>query len=195
MRDEGRDRARLVILHYITQFSLSLHFGDGKTHGGLASSAFQVGQEPEIGDLVALTSAPVSKFYLGWLIDTRVISPGWPEYLVESIEDGEQCWWGNVGIQYMNRDTVKLHQSWRWTDKQYQFNDRWVRSCYRKRDAYIYLPIQSEFDGLQVKLGVRVRHNLSPERRYATFPDWRKVKVMDMLNFYDKSSKELEATP
>ena len=190
------ERARLMILHYIMELSLSRTFGDGKTYGGLVSCAFTVdGSRRDVrpGDLIALQSAPVSKFYLGWLLDTREISPGWPEYLLESIEDGSQCWWSNVGVMYMNRETVAEHPEWRWDDRQHSFNDRWMRACFRQRDAYIYLPMMAEFDGLMVKLGVRVRHNFTAERKYKTFDDWRKVKVNDMLKFYDQAEAELKA--
>lgn len=192
------ERARLQILHYIMQFSLSHTFGDGRAYGGLLSGAFNVDhsyREAQVGDLMALSSMPVSKFYLGWLLEMREESPGWPEFLIESIEDGSQCWWGNVGVKYMNRETVAAHPEWRWDDQQYAFNDRWMRACYRKRDAYIYLPIMTEFTGLNVKLGVRVRHSLSPERKYKTFDDWRKVKVSDMLDFYDQAEAALKAKP
>ena len=192
-----KERARLAILHYITQFSLSHTFGDGKSYGGLLSAAFTVDhtyRDVRVGDLVALSSVPVSKFYLGWLIETRETSPGWPEFLLESIEDGSQCWWENVGVTYMNRKTVAEHPEWRWDDKQYALNDRWNRACYRKRDAYIYLPMRAEFVGLSVKLGVRVRHNFSPERKYQTFDDWRKVKMADMLTFYDDAVRQLESS-
>ena len=53
----------------------------------------------------------------------------------------------------------------------------------------------AEFDGLRVKLGVRVRHNLSAEREYKTFDDWRKVRVSDMLEFYDKAEEALKQDP
>lgn len=191
----GKERARLMILHYITQFSLSHTFGDGRAYGGLLSGAFHVDhsyRDVRVGDLIALSSAPVSKFYLGWLLDTREKPPGWPEFLLESIEDGSQCWWGNVGVTYMNRETVAAHPEWRWDDKQHAFNDRWKRACYRQRDAYIYLPMMAEFDGMSVKLGIRVRHNFSTSRKYETYPDWRKVKTADMLAFYDQAEMELK---
>lgn len=191
----GKERARLMILHYVMEFSLSRTFGDGKTYGGLVSCAFMARgsrQDVRPGDLIALQAAPASKFYLGWLLETRETDQGWSEYLLESIEDGSQCWWHNVGVMYMNRETVAEHPEWRWDDRQHAFNDRWKRACFRQRDAYIYLPMMAEFDGLRVKLGVRVRHNLSPAREYKTFDDWRTVKVSDMLEFYDQAEQALK---
>ena len=194
----SHERARLMILHYIMQFSLSHTFGDGKSYGGLLSGAFHVDhsyREVRVGDLVALSSAPVSKFYLGWLVETRENQPGWPEFLLQSIDDGSQCWWSNVGVTYMNRETVKAHPEWRWDDQQHAFNDRWIKACYKKRDAYIYLPVQVVYSGDQVTLSIRVRHGFRPERPTKTFEHWKKVKVADMLAFYDAAVAEIESKP
>ena len=162
------------------------------------SGAFHVDhsyREVRVGDLVALSSAPVSKFYLGWLVETRENQPGWPEFLLQSIDDGSQCWWSNVGVTYMNRETVKAHPEWRWDDQQHAFNDRWIKACYKKRDAYIYLPVQVVYSGDQVTLSIRVRHGFRPERPTKTFEHWKKVKVADMLAFYDAAVAEIESKP
>ena len=64
----GKERARLMILHYVMELSLSRTFGDGKTYGGLISCAFMAGgsrRDVRPGDLIALQSAPVLPDSLG----------------------------------------------------------------------------------------------------------------------------------
>lgn len=150
--------------------------------------------KPQIGDLVAMQSAPPSKWYLSWF---REYDPnnGWPKYLLESVDDGELCWWGNVGLTVYNREQVANRPRWKWEDKQFEFSDRWHKVC-RNNDAYIVLGCQPVFsdDGSSVLLDVRIRFQFSDYRNPRTFPDWRKVTMKQMDAYYKESKAEYEAT-
>lgn len=181
-------RSKLLILSYICQFSLSRTFGDGKTYGGLLNSAFQEDRNPPVGSLVALTSAPASKWYISWVVDRERYSGGDYEYLLESIEDGSLCRWSNVSLWRMNQETVDLNDWWRWTDQQHRFNDMWMR-CYRKLNEYILRPNRVMF-GMNntVKLSIRTAFNLGPSY-WKDFDNWKKVRQRDMVDFYKSCQK------
>lgn len=200
MKTEPKTRSRQQILHYV------LSFCTGKIHGAMQaaqeyprgqtfSSGFVVESDEtptQIGDLVLLTSAPSSKWTLGWLLQKRDLNPGYPQWLIESIEDGELCWWGNVGLAYLHRRS--LSPSWRWTDRQWAFRDRWIKVCRDEKDAYLYRPLEPVFgDGLEVTIGTRTMcgfDDISPKRK---FDDWRKVTKAMMGQCYDDCVAEHEA--
>ena len=192
---EPKSRARLSILSNIAQFSLQRYNG-AHPYSGSRDMSFQgghyFGEECQVGDLVALQSAPTSKWYLSWL---RKVThyPGGNEYLLESIEDGALCNWSNVSLIYLDRSWVANHPGWQWTDRQHQFNDRWLRVCHKERDAWMYLPTPARFDGDAVELGVRVRYGLSDTRINRRFDNWRKTTKKLMLAFYDEAAAELKA--
>lgn len=194
---EQKNRARLLILNHIMQFSLQRRIGD-QVYGGLRDMAFHGddlgGTKAEPGDLVALQSAGPSKWYLGWLI-SREWPEGWAgeQYVIESIEDGQLCNWTNVGLIHYDRSQTKTHPEWRWTDQQFQFKDRWWNVCYKDRDAYIYLPTMPVFDGAAVEIGVRVRFGISSTVINKRFDNWRKVTKKLLAEFYDTASAEIKA--
>lgn len=189
-----KNRAKILILSHITQFSLATNYG-GKVYGGLADMAFHNGNREVIpGDLVALKAAPSTKWYISWLVSKQ-----WPEgyaceqYTLESIEDGELCDWHYVELVYYNRTQVESHPEWRWTDEQHAFNDRWKKVCFNERDAYIYLPTQAVFDGDAVTLGTRTRYSLDDFRATKRFTQWRKITKKQMLEFYDAAVLEAKS--
>ena len=190
-----KKRARLLILNHIVQFSLQRKIGE-HTYGGLHDMCFRgdlFGSDKAIpGDLVAVQSALVSKWYLGWLIETHRKENGYEHFSIESIEDEEICNWTNVSLIYYDRSQVKAHPKWRWTDAQHTFNDKWKTVCYKDRDAYIYLPIQAAFEGDSVVLGVRVRFGIDEARSTRAFDNWNKVTKAMMLEFYDASVEQLK---
>lgn len=69
---EPKNKSRILILSHMAQFSL-LRRHEGQIYSGLSDMAFHSGAV-EPGDLVALQSAPASKWYLGWLVEKK-----WPE--------------------------------------------------------------------------------------------------------------------
>jgi hypothetical protein len=187
-------RSRLLILNNITQFSLSREYGDGRAHGGTISFCASWDNKAIPGDLVALQSAPCTKWYLSWLVSKQ-----WPEgyaceqYTLESIEDGELCEWYNVGLMFYDRKTVAAHPEWRWCDDKHAFNDRWLNACRKQRDAYIYLPMMSEFEQDALTLRVRIRYSTDIYHPARTFLNWKKVTVKQMLEFYDDAVAELKS--
>ena len=186
-------RARLAIYNYITSFCLSRRYGEhGPNEGGFEDNYFFSGcgddDLPMPGDLVALSSAPTSEWHLSWYVG---MEPGRNYYsnkhLLESVETGEICNWCNVGFMVLCRDVVKRHPEWRWTDAQWAFRDRWFRVCKQRRDAYMTLPVQPVFDKFgSVTLGTRKRYGLGSTYT-KKFPNWRKVRIKDMLEFYDQT--------
>lgn len=187
-----KTRSRQHILHYVLSFCMTRIYGrdDAESeyphrHGGSCGFVEEYGETPaQAGDLVRISAASVSKWTLSWLVDRREPSPGNWEYLLESIEDGELCWWSNVGISFLHRRA--LNPSWRWTDRQWAFRDRWIHVCYREKGAYIVRPLDPVFGGgFTVTLGTRTSHgfdDICPER---VFPDWRKVTKAMMAQVYD----------
>jgi len=139
----------------------------------------------QVGDLVSISSGPPTKWYLSWV---KKIEEGEDrfshKYLLESIDDGELCWWSNVGLNIYSRDRVKGCVIWQWDDKQFAFNDRWNKAC-KKNGAYIVLPVLPVFGKeWSVVLNVRIRHRISDFRNPKTFPDWRKLTIKQMGEFY-----------
>ncbi|MFN4296939.1 MAG: hypothetical protein ACK4FB_08855 [Brevundimonas sp.] len=204
VKPEPKLIARQQIMHYVLSFCLSRQYDvakaeeeqGGQKYAGL--DAFVGGgfgdAQVQVGDLVVLSSAPPSKWIIGWLVETRETNPGWPEYLIESLEDGALCWWHNVGLSYLPRRLVALHPEWRWTDRQWAFKHRWWKVCYGEKDAYIVRPLMPEFGaGFEVTLGTRTSHGWDDIRPTRSFPDWRKVTKAMMAAAYDECVAEREA--
>lgn len=175
---KAKSRARIAILGEIMQFpSVNKWVG------------CWMDNTPQVGDLVAMNCVANTKYYLSWV---REIDPndGWVKYLLESIDDGDLCWWSNVGISYYDREILASRPQWKWSDEQFIFSDRWNRVC-RKNDAYIVLPCQAVFteDG-GVTLDVRIRFGLHEYHNPVTFPNWKKVTMKMMDEYYKKSSED-----
>ena len=173
---DTKNKSRIMILSELMSFPTirSAHW-----KGGID------GQGVKPGDLVAISGASPSKWYLSWVVE---IDPndGWPNYLLESIEDGELGWWSNVSINYYDRS--KVNDCWRWTDRQFALQERWWRVAFKKNDAYIVLPVWPVFDeNGGVTLDVRIRHGLSDFHNKKTYPDWRKVTIAMMDAYYKES--------
>lgn len=172
--DLTKDRSRLAILSELLTYP-SVRAKDWTSDISHVSA--------RKGDLVSMNSAPASKWYLSWVVDYRERSKGWPEWLLESVEDGSLCWWSNVGLNIYSRERVS--NCWRWTDRQWKFKDRWMRHCVRKHDAYIVLPCWPEFDNRKVTLSLRIRHGLGEGFQHQQeFEDFRKVTTAIMSEFY-----------
>lgn len=180
-----KSRARDDILFYVLQFCLAHRYDHGivgHLHG--FNSTYGREKEARPGDLILLTSIRIKKWSLAWLLEIDAQQYG-NRYLCESIETGELCWWENVGVEYLDRDVVAENDKWKWTDRQFQFEDRWNHVCYKQHDAYITLPLQPDFGtGLQVTLGTRTRFGMDDHLPKKTFDDWRKVTKKMMSEFY-----------
>lgn len=174
MKPDTYHRARISILSELLSFPT--------IRSGYWSGTGFSDNRAMVGDLVAMSSAPASKWYLSWVRD---IKPGiFPNYLLESIDDGELCWWSNIEVYIYDRQRVSNSPSWKWTDRQFQFNDRWHRTC-KKNDAYIVLPCPAVFDDLKVLLSLRIRHGFDEGFQHQqVFDDFRKVTIPMLDSFY-----------
>jgi hypothetical protein len=185
----SRTRSRIDILNYIVNFSTQKTYPSGGTSCVSTEWAFHGSysgvQQPPVGSLCMLSAAPFTKYYLSWLREVKLDDNRFGcQYLLESIEDGSLCWWQNVAIFHMPKETCDSNPRWQWDDTQWEFEDRWMRAC-KRRDAYITLPCTPIFNGKQVTLKTRERYGLGDYQAERTFDNWKKVKVKDMLEFYD----------
>lgn len=189
MAEFDKHIARDEILYWVLQFCTGTTLRDGHTicHGkAFYSCGYAKNDLPQVGDLLRLTSIRMSQWSLCWLHDIRV---GGEEFLCESIETGEMCWWSNVGVSYLDREAVASNPQWRWNDRQHKFNKRWNKVCYRDHDAYITLPLRAVFgEGNSVTLGTRRRYGGfgNDFRPSESFPDWRKVTKQMMGEVYQR---------
>ena len=183
------------MLDYLLQFGMakcSVETVDQeypRTYGGLIGFA---PTEPMEGDLVLLTSAPMSEWRLSWYVEKRR-QEGWScdEYLLQSTSTGELCWWSNVGLNVLCRKTTKQHPEWRWDDEQVEFNSNWIKWMDDQPDGYIYRPVYCSFyAGDEVEFGVRVRHS----DRYVTkrFSKWRTLSKRKQVQIYRDLVAELK---
>ena len=177
-----KTRARLSILNTLLSFP-TIRNSDWRSAG--------YEEKVQVGDLVSLSSAPVSKWYLSWLRDI-VVKEGWEHYLLESVDEGDLSWWHNVGLSFYNREKVRENFRWCWDDKQYAFNDRWMKVCKRYND-HILTPLLPVFgEGTEVVLDVRVRlriHTDSSFRRPLNFKIWKKLTMKTMAEYYQESQR------
>lgn len=179
-------RARLAILNHISTFSLARMYGD-YVHRPIDDMVFRENRAPAPGALVALHSAPPSKWYLSWVVGTKRLDGGM-EYTLESIEDGALCRWGNVSLVEYSPQTVASHPEWHWTDAQFAFNDRWHKVCRQHPGGYMSRPIPASFEGgFAVTLGRRTSHGFDDIVVRRTFPDWRKVTIAAMRAWFTEA--------
>lgn len=158
----------------------------------------EISGEPKPGDLVALCSAPPDEWYLSWYLEC-LDSGGMQKHLIESVETGRLAEYGNVSLAIYDREEVACHPEWRWTDRQFAFRDRWIKTCYRTIDNYPLRPNWPVFsNGASVRLALR-KHiwQLDNDWRYEeTFDDWRRVtkKMMAGLAMKALAAKDAPAT-
>ena len=181
------ERARLGILWYIMQFCVTMKF-DGLARLQPGNHGFQNDSDHSrvrVGDLIAMTATPISKWYLSWVLEIKKGSSQFSNnYLCKSIETGELMWWRNVGMQFLDREIVEENPQWRWTDRQAAFADRW-----RKIDGGgMDTTLRPKFgDGFAVTLVVGYRYaEKSRPKLTKMFSDWRKVTKAMMAEFYNE---------
>ena len=168
-----KNRARIMILSELLAFPT--------IHGKDWYSDYDV--KPQVGDLVSMHSAAPSKWYLSWVREIN-LNNGWPKYLLESIDDESLCWWENIGLTVYDRQRLKERHSWQWTDKQFQLSDRW-RRVRKRRDEYIVVGVPPTFgENGAVTFDVRVRFSLGDYHNPRTFPNWKKVTIKMMDDYY-----------
>lgn len=178
------NRARTEILHFVLSFCMTYEWEPEKQYGrrsasihGFAPSGYDSSHPVQPGDLVILQSAPATKWTIGWL--KKIDEADHRRYLIESLEDGELCWWGNVGIMFLPRNLISPR--WRWTDKQFKFQKKWHRAYHKHGDDK---PNQCVFheDG-SATIGTRgywdfaLDGDTRPPPIERRLPDWQKTTV------------------
>ena len=195
MNNLSYTKAYTRMLDYLLQFGMakcsveSVDQEYPRTHGGLIGFA---PTEPMEGDLVLLSSAPMSEWRLSWYVGKRH-QEGWScdEYVLQSASTGELCWWSNVGLNVLCRKTTQQHPEWRWDDEQVEFNSNWIKWMDDQADGYIYRPMYCSFyAGEEVEFSVRVRHS----DRYVSkrFPQWKSITMKQQLQIYKELVAELQ---
>lgn len=197
---ETRNRSRIEILNYIISmctfkyFTGSKYFSTGEKDKSFHGSIFDK-QDPPIGSLCALGSAPNTKYYLGWLREIKPDASRYgTEYLLESIEDGSLCWWSNIQIWYLPLETTDKFPEWQWIDKQYEFLDK-IRRVERKVDSYMIRITYPEFSK-EGGVKISARKKFGDVFQEKNFPNWKKVLSRDIESFLKESIElwELEKT-
>lgn len=198
----NKNAARIEILNYIICNCTMKHFGDRQFSLGDIENSFQGShfnpKTPPIGALCMLSAAPNTKWYLAWLKDVKEESNrSLTKYLLESIEDGGECWWENVMIWHLPLETSNKHPQWKWTDEQFKLKNTWFHLCFKKRRADWLKPMMPIFqDNGTVVLRLRQKwtEGFFAEKEFESI---KKVTQKSMLEFYDqsliKSEEELKA--
>tara|TARA_R110000796_G_scaffold250514_1_gene379586 strand:- start:6303 stop:6899 length:597 start_codon:yes stop_codon:yes gene_type:complete len=175
---EPRERARMEILNYVIQFLTTTWYGQNKTFVMEDQSFHNCGNNPPIGSIVRLFCAPNTKWYLSWVIDKRD-----GEVLLESIEDGATCWWSNVGYFYIPLKKIKERPTWKYTDRQFEFKDKWFRACDRCYDYNRIALLPKFLENGNVMLGVRKKW-IDDSTVKKEFKNWKTLKSRDMQEFF-----------
>jgi hypothetical protein len=179
--------ARLEILNYVVQFCTQTSYPSGERYAIFDIKNSFVGgyfnaSEIVSGQLCRLQSAPHTKWYLSWLMETRIIGGNETEYLLKSIEDGSLCWWSNVAINALPLEASNGYKSWKWSDAQFEFNDKWFKKACA--GCYLYRPFYVTFkDDGSVTLDMRKMFD-NEIINTVTFPNWKKVAIKQMRQFY-----------
>jgi len=175
---ETRNKARLEILDYVNQFCIKHYVEGGFNYVDPESSFRDSNYDPPIGSLVHLFGVMNSgKYYLSWVVEKRE-----EQVLLESIEDGERCWWSNVGYYHLPMELINKNPEWKWNDKQFAFRDRCYRAC-RKVDEYMKVCMRPEFleDN---KVIIKVRKKFEQEIITKEFDNWKNLKSKEITEFF-----------
>lgn len=182
---ETYNRARLEIMSTILPSGLCKNYGNSVYAKPFDDKYAVISPQkyPPIGSLVVLFCAPASKWYMSWMMGIE--EGDWPKFLLKSIEDGELCRWENVSFFHFPIELTDINDHWKWSDRKYEFKDRWFRACGRLND-YINVPCYPEFscENNSVILRTRKRFGIGDGAEPKTFPDWRKVKSSEMEEYY-----------
>jgi len=189
---ETYNRARIEILNYVVAFCTTTIY-DGKNFpsfnegNGFASCGIR--ETPPIGSLVRMMAAPFTKWYLSWVMEVKKEESGYHKYLLRSIDDGCLSWWENIGLFYMPLEHSDKFPQWKYSDKQYEFWDRWKEAS-KQEDVYILAALRPTFNESSVTLELRKKHS-DDIVGSKTFPDWKKLTIKEMRAFI----RETESYP
>lgn len=209
--EKSYSRAHREIINYIMWFATSNSYyqedGSVRNHGslyGFFSQGYRKDgpeRRAKPGDLIRIGSViHANEWYLSWYVKetkhwyknddgTNDEEHGYEsEHLLKSTETGKLCNWSNVGISYFDRKALEENPQWKWNDRQFEFNDRWMGLYEKSRDAYMFPPVCSSFgEGYEVTLRIRERYGGLKDSAYAPsklFHDYRKVTNKIMKEFH-----------
>jgi len=177
-----RNRARIEILNYIINFATTTYYDEHRNISQKDWSFESVKSEAlRDGDLVRISAAPFTKWYLSWFKEIRLHDNGWHEFLLESIEDGGLCWWSNVSLVRFSPIKVKDMEHWKWDDNQWDFADK-VKKVLSKYYSINYYPPEFKEDG---SVEVKGRYRWTQEHTESIkYPDYKKVLLKDLVAFF-----------
>ena len=183
------DRRYATVIHYITSFCMTHIGGDARASPSIYGfrSDFFGDRVPE-GSLCVLQSAPISEWQVSFYIGED--KPG--HHLLESAQTGRVCRWTNVSVNWLDDERANGH--WRWSDRQYDINDRWLRACRKGGTSYFTtVPTYAEFDGDTVVLKMRRKFDQSGARVSRSFEKWWRLKAGEMRTACAEMREEMEA--
>jgi len=114
-------KSRQEILSRIVNFCTYNFYGNGNFGKPIDSNySFRSSFNglPPIGSLCKLTSTRDSKWCLAWLVE--IVGD---KFLLKNIEDGELCWWENIGLDYLPIQLTDENPQWKWDDDQWDFQN------------------------------------------------------------------------
>ena len=181
------DRAGAELIDYLLQFAISKSaVPNGRTY----NQCFFVDTHTDllVGDLLMISSTQSKKWRLSWLVDIMQKPDGYIEYLLKDVHTGEECWWTNIGTAYMDREIVKQHPQWKWTNEQYAFYDLW-NQVKKEQDEYIIRTWIPDFDGEEVVIRTRTRFSINDIQVTKTF-HWRNHDLVSLVPIHEEILKE-----
>lgn len=188
------NRAYQSLLNYLHTFCLNqliMYEAKPRPFNSFKNEGFIIGEEPKEGDLVQLSAAPYSKWQLSWYhkYDTEH-----DQHLLESIQDGSLCNWSNISLNVFTRETVNNNPQWRWTNKQFEFLDKWNKAL-KAEDAYIYPSNGISFseDLSTATISIRVRYGLSAKTAELALTNWNKITIKALRQNYLVLVQDLKA--
>lgn len=199
MKTPTFNRAYKEILNYVLQFCINrMYYGPGKnfpiSHGALSGFIAESADDPVIvGDLVRVTCGHVQQWRFSWVREIKQ-HPHGNEYLLQSAETGDLCWWSNVSIDYFLRKDLAERTNWTWDDEQYEFWDKWLKAA-KLEGEYLIRPCAPSFDGEgNATISVRTRWGLDSVSPSRFVVNYRKTTIKSLRALYLEMVEESNQT-
>lgn len=185
-------KARHLIMRDILSFYITHNWEPNKEYPRLTASirgfVSQGFSNPvaQPGDLVILTAVPPSKWNIGWL---RAIEEhgGDTRYLIESLEDGDACWWSNVGLSFMPRRD--MNPRYLWSDRQFAFQKKWY-DIVEKHGTRPVRALDCVFNGNEVSLHLRKRWDYESAPIVRNHTNYRKATKAQLVELLQSMEEE-----
>lgn len=162
---------------YLPDGSIMPDFGEDKY--GFNGSLLSHDSIPPIGSLCRLFAAPHTKYYLSWFVKEE---DGY--FYMQSIEDHSIAKWSNVGIQYIPLELTSQSLQFKYSDRQFRFQDRWHKIV--KNQSYWMVPMWSNFNNETGEVTLFIRWKFDEEKIERKFPSWENLSYEDMKSFVEE---------